>query len=100
MPRPAAAISAADPASATTRYEVIHRVRLSAVARSGSARPPVSSLRSRRVDEMANPPAISASISSDVAKNASVRLPPPWAMMSSNALLLPIRSRTSWPTEP
>ena len=100
MPRPAAAISAADPPSATARYDVTHAVRPNPVASSGSARPPVSSLRSRSVDEMANPPAISASISSEVVKNASVRLPPPWAMMSSNALLLPIRSRTSWPTEP
>jgi hypothetical protein len=43
---------------------------------------------------------MSAIISSDVLKNESVRLPPAWAMMSSNAWLSPMRSPTSLPTEP
>ncbi len=70
------------------------------MASSTSARPPVSSLRRRSTDDTANPPVIRDIISSDVLKNESVRLPPAWAMMSSNASLSPMRSPTSWPTEP
>ena len=98
-PPVAARISGCRP-RATARCEPPHCVRDTAVASSGSARPPVSSLRSRSADDTAKPPVMTASISRDVAKYESVRLPPAWAMMSATCSLSPIRSATSSPTEP
>ena len=100
IPSPARSMISAEPAMATVRCDAAQRARETAVASSTSARPLVSSLRRRSTDDTANPPVMRAIISSDVLKYESVRLPPAWAMMSSTAWLSPMRSPTSWPTEP
>ena len=73
MPSPPSTMMSAEPASATARCEPAHRSRDTAVASSTSARPSVSSPRRRSTDDTANPPVMSAIISSDVLKNESVR---------------------------
>jgi hypothetical protein len=57
-----------DPPAAIARCDTAHFGRESAVASSCSAPPPVSSLRSRRIEATANPAVISAMVRSEVAK--------------------------------